>query len=179
VQIRTLLSRELPVAIACPGRVFRADTMDATHLPVFSQVEGLLVDEGVTMAHLKGTLDHLAQAMFGPGTVTRLRPSYFPFVEPGAEVDYQCHVCHGVGTVADVTCPTCRGEGWIEWGGCGMVAPAVLRACGVVPVEDGGPWSGFAFGMGLERTVMARHRINDIRDLVEGDVRLTRAFGIG
>ena len=178
VQIRTLLTRPLPVYVACPGRVFRADTMDATHLPVFSQVEGLVVDEGTTMAHLKGTLDALAAAMFGPGAVTRLRPSYFPFVEPGAEVDYRCYVCGGSGLVeGGRRCPTCRGEGWIEWGGCGMVTPAVLRSCGVVPAEDGGRWSGFAFGMGLERTVMARAGIGDIRDLVEGDVRLALALG--
>jgi phenylalanyl-tRNA synthetase alpha chain len=189
VQVRSMLTRELPIYIACPGRVFRADTTDATHLPVFSQVEGLVVDEGITMAHLKGTLDALARAMFGPGVVTRLRPSYFPFVEPGAEVDYRCYVCRGTGTVAaadparspapgaEERCPTCKGEGWIEWGGCGMVAPAVLRACGITPTEDGGPWSGFAFGMGLERTVMARHGVGDIRDLIEGDVRLTLALG--
>ncbi len=177
VQIRSLLTRELPVYIACPGRVFRADTTDATHLPVFSQVEGLVVDEGITMAHLKGTLDALARAMFGPAVVTRLRPSYFPFVEPGAEVDYRCYVCDGAGRVGEDRCPTCKGEGWIEWGGCGMVAPAVLRACGIEPVEDGGRWSGFAFGMGLERTVMARHGVADIRDLIEGDVRLTLALG--
>jgi phenylalanyl-tRNA synthetase alpha chain len=181
VQVRTLLERPLPVYIACPGRVFRSDTTDATHLPVFSQVEGLVVDEGITMAHLKGTLDGLAQAMFGADVVTRLRPSYFPFVEPGAEVDYRCYVCGGTGRVGtgrdETRCGTCKGDGWIEWGGCGMVAPAVLRACGIQPVEDGGPWSGFAFGMGLERTVMARHGIGDMRDLVEGDVRLTLALG--
>jgi phenylalanyl-tRNA synthetase alpha chain len=182
VQIRTLMREELPVYVACPGRVFRADTTDATHLPVFSQVEGLVVDEGITMAHLRGTLDALAQAMFGPDVVTRLRPAYFPFTEPGAEVDYRCYVCNGTGAVGDeqgheVRCPTCKGDGWIEWGGAGMVAPAVLRACGISPVEDGGPWSGFAFGMGLERTVMARHDIADIRDLVEGDVRVSLALG--
>jgi len=194
VQIRTLLSRPLPVYVASPGRVYRADTVDATHLQTFSQCEGLVVDEGITMAHLKGTLDAFARGMFGAGIVTRLRPSYFPFTEPSAEVDVQCFVCRGTGVVAAADgadradgadgaggvarCPTCRGEGWIEWGGCGMVNPAVLRACGVVPVEDGGPWSGFAFGMGLERTLMQRHDIADIRDLVEGDARFTRAFGV-
>ncbi len=182
VQVRSLLSRPLPVYVACPGRVFRTDTADATHLPVFTQVEGIVVDSGITMAHLRGTLDALAAGMFGAGIVTRLRPSYFPFVEPGAEVDVACHVCRGTGTVVGeagaVRCPTCRGEGWIEWGGCGMVAPGVLRACGITPVEDGGPWSGFAFGMGLERTLMQRHGVADIRDLVEGDVRFTRAFGV-
>ena len=182
VQIRSLLARGVPTAIACPGRVYRADTVDATHLQTFSQCEGLVVDEGITMAHLKGTLDAFARGMFGDGIVTRLRPSYFPFTEPGAEVDVQCFVCRGTGSVTggagQERCPTCRGEGWIEWGGCGMVAPAVLRACGIEPVEDGGPWSGFAFGMGLERTLMQRHDIGDIRDLVEGDVRFTRAFGV-
>jgi len=181
VQVRSLLSRPLPMYVACPGRVYRADTLDATHLQTFTQCEGIVVDEGITMAHLKGTLDAFARGMFGDGIVTRLRPSYFPFVEPGAEVDVQCFVCRGTGSVTGpdggaVRCPTCKGERWIEWGGCGMVAPAVLRACGVAPVEDGGPWSGFAFGMGLERTLMQRHDIADIRDLVEGDVRFTRAF---
>jgi len=178
VQVRSLLARPLPLYVACPGRVYRADTVDATHLQTFSQCEGIVVDEGITMAHLKGTLDAFASGMFGAGIVTRLRPSYFPFVEPGAEVDVQCFVCRGTGRLTHSRCPTCKGEGWIEWGGCGMVAPGVLRACGVVPVEDGGPWSGFAFGMGLERTLMQRHDIADIRDLVEGDVRFTAAFGM-
>lgn len=179
VQIRSLLAREPPLYLACPGRVFRADTVDATHLPVFTQVEGIVVDEGITMAHLKGTLDAFAGGMFGAGIVTRLRPSYFPFTEPSAEVDLQCFVCGGSGTVGSAArCPTCKGDGWIEWGGCGMVAPGVLRACGIAPVEDGGPWSGFAFGMGLERTLMQRHGVADIRDLIEGDVRFTRVFGV-
>jgi len=175
VQIRSLLSRDLPVYVVCPGRVYRTDELDATHTPVFSQIEGLAVDRGITMAHLKGTLDHLAESLFGPGLVTRLRPSYFPFTEPSAELDLQCFSCRGesVGN-PDRPCRTCSSEGWIEWGGCGMVNPRVLRACGVDPDI----YSGFAFGMGLERTLMFRHGITDMRDMVEGDVRFTLPFGL-
>ncbi len=175
VQVRSLLSRELPVAIVCPGRTFRADALDATHSPVFSQVEGLLVDKGVTMAHLRGTLDHLAQAMFGEGMRTRLRPSYFPFTEPSAELDLQCFACRGASAEpGGDACRVCSSEGWIEWGGCGMVNPAVLIACGIDPDV----YSGFAFGMGLERTLMFRHGITDIRDFYEGDQRFTLPFGL-
>ncbi len=175
VQIRALLSRELPVYVVCPGRVFRTDELDATHTPVFHQIEGLAVDEGITMADLKGTLDHLASAVFGEGLVTRLRPSYFPFTEPSAELDLQCFACRGDSVAnPDRPCRTCGSEGWIEWGGCGMVNPRVLRACGVDPER----YSGFAFGMGLERTLMFRHDITDMRDMVEGDIRFTRAFGL-
>jgi phenylalanyl-tRNA synthetase alpha chain len=175
VQIRALLSRELPVYVVCPGRVFRTDELDATHTPVFHQIEGLAVDEGITMADLKGTLDHLAASVFGEGLVTRLRPSYFPFTEPSAELDLQCFACRGesVGNPGR-PCRTCGSEGWIEWGGCGMVNPRVLEACGV----DSEKYSGFAFGMGLERTLMFRHDITDMRDIVEGDIRFTRAFGL-
>jgi len=175
VQIRALLSRELPVYVVCPGRVFRTDELDATHTPVFHQIEGLAVDEGITMADLKGTLDHLAASIFGEGLVTRLRPSYFPFTEPSAELDLQCFACRGesVGN-PDQPCRTCGSEGWIEWGGAGMVNPRVLEACGV----DSEKYSGFAFGMGLERTLMFRHDITDMRDIVEGDIRFTRAFGL-
>lgn len=175
VQIRALLSRDLPVYVVCPGRVFRTDELDATHTPVFHQIEGLAVDEGITMADLKGTLDHLAASVFGEGLVTRLRPSYFPFTEPSAELDLQCFACRGesVGN-PDRPCRTCGSEGWIEWGGCGMVNPRVLEACGV----DSEKYSGFAFGMGLERTLMFRHDITDMRDIVEGDIRFTRAFGL-
>jgi phenylalanyl-tRNA synthetase alpha chain len=169
VQIRALLSRELPVYVICPGRVYRDDPIDATHSPVFHQVEGLAVDEGLTMAHLRGTLDHFAEAMFGADTRTRLRPSYFPFTEPSAEVDLLCWVCKG----ESPTCRTCSGEGWIEWGGCGMVHPGVLRACGV----DSDRYSGYAFGMGLERTVMGRSDVKDMRHFFEGDVRFTLPFG--
>jgi phenylalanyl-tRNA synthetase alpha chain len=174
VQIRSMLQRPLPIYVICPGRVYRTDELDATHTPVFHQVEGLVVDEGITMADLKGTLDHFAAAMFGSGLVTRLRPSYFPFTEPSAEVDLQCFVCRGasVGDPAN-PCRTCSSEGWIEWGGCGMVNPRVLVACGVDPDR----YTGFAFGMGIERTLMFRNDVTDMRDMVEGDVRFTTAFG--
>jgi phenylalanyl-tRNA synthetase alpha chain len=170
VQARTMLSQEPPIYMICPGRTFRTDELDATHTPVFGQVEGLAVDRGLTMAHLKGTLDHFATSMFGPGVTTRLRPSFFPFTEPSAEVDLRCFVCAG----ADHQCRTCGGEGWIEWGGCGMVNPKVLIACGIDPHE----FTGFAFGMGLERTLMFRHGVRDMRDIVEGDVRFSRQFGL-
>jgi phenylalanyl-tRNA synthetase alpha chain len=174
VQVRSLLDRGVPVAVACPGRVYRADALDATHSPVFAQVEGLCVDEGITMAHLRGTLDHLATAMFGEGIRTRLRPNYFPFTEPSAEMDLQCFACRGASTAPGAEpCRVCSSEGWIEWGGCGMVNPAVLRACGV----DAERYTGFAFGMGLDRTLMFRHGISDIRDLYEGDQRFTLALG--
>ena len=172
VQARTMLTREPPIYVVCPGRVFRTDEYDATHSPVFHQVEGLVVDEGITMAHLKGTLDHFASAMFGDGITTRFRPSYFPFTEPSAEVDLRCFVCRG--QEPDVaTCRTCKGEGWIEWGGCGVVNPRVLVACGVDPDR----YTGFAFGMGIDRTLMFRHGAEDMRDMFEGDVRFTTAFG--
>ena len=161
VQIRSLLDRPLPVYVVCPGRVFRTDDLDATHTPVFHQVEGLVVDEGITMADLKGTLDHFATAMFGPDARTRLRPSYFPFTEPSAELDLWFPAAKG-------------GARWIEWGGCGMVNPRVLEACGV----DSQRYSGFAFGMGIERTLMFRHDVTDMRDMVEGDVRFATQFGM-
>ncbi|MDO5495763.1 MAG: phenylalanine--tRNA ligase subunit alpha [bacterium] len=160
VQARTLLERDLPVYIACPGKVFRTDALDASHTPVFHQVEGLAVDKGITMAHLKGTLDHFAKAMFGPEATTRLRPSFFPFTEPSAEMDLWFPQKKG-------------GAGWIEWGGCGMVNPNVLTACGIDPEV----YSGFAFGMGLERTLMLRHGIPDMHDIVEGDIRFSSQFG--
>ncbi|HKS53051.1 MAG TPA: phenylalanine--tRNA ligase subunit alpha [Pseudonocardiaceae bacterium] len=160
VQVRALLERELPVYVVCPGRTFRTDALDATHTPVFHQVEGLAVDKGITMAHLKGTLDAFARAMFGETSRTRLRPSFFPFTEPSAEVDVWFPERKG-------------GAGWVEWGGCGMVNPNVLRACGV----DARVYSGFAFGMGIERTLQFRNGITDMRDMVEGDVRFTCAFG--
>ncbi|HWH00040.1 MAG TPA: phenylalanine--tRNA ligase subunit alpha [Pilimelia sp.] len=162
VQARTMLTKGVPVYVACPGRVYRTDELDATHTPVFHQVEGLVVDRGITMAHLKGTLDHFARSMFGPLARTRLRPSYFPFTEPSAEMD--------------LWFPQHRdGPRWIEWGGCGMVNPRVLVACGVDPDV----YSGFAFGMGIERTLMFRNGVTDMRDMVEGDVRFSRAFGMG
>jgi phenylalanyl-tRNA synthetase alpha chain len=160
-QARVMTTRKPPIYIICPGRVYRTDELDATHTPVFHQVEGLVIDKGITMAHLKGTLDHLARAMFGSEARTRLRPSYFPFTEPSAE--------------PDVWFPQAKGGArWIEWGGCGMVNPRVLRACGIDPEV----YSGFAFGMGIERTLMFRHAATDMRDMVEGDVRFTRTFGM-
>src|SRR3954454_19857424 len=161
VQVRALLERDLPVYVVCPGRTFRTDALDTTHTPVFHQVEGLAVDKGITMAHLKGTLDAFARAMFGPESRTRLRPSFFPFTEPSAEVDVWFPEKKG-------------GAGWVEWGGCGMVNPNVLRACGI----DTEVYSGFAFGMGLERTLQFRNGLPDMRDMVEGDVRFSRAFGV-
>ena len=175
IQIRAMLDRPLPIYVIAPGRVYRTDELDATHTPVFHQVEGLAVDRGLTMADLKGTLDFFAQAMFGEGITTRLRPSYFPFTEPSAELDLQCFVCRGasVGN-PDAPCRTCGSEGWIEWGGCGMVNPRVLRAVGIDPNE----YRGFAFGMGIERTLMFRNGVTDMRDMVEGDVRFSLAFGL-
>ena len=157
VQIRSMLTQEPPIYMICPGRTFRADELDATHSPVFHQVEGLVIDKGITMAHLKGTLDNFARHMFGPDVVTRLRPSFFPFTEPSAEVDIFFN------------------GRWIEWGGCGMVNPKVLTTCGI----DTDIYTGFAFGMGLERTLMVRHGITDMHDIVEGDLRFTRQFGVG
>ncbi|MDO5098534.1 MAG: phenylalanine--tRNA ligase subunit alpha [Corynebacterium sp.] len=161
VQMRTMLDRDVPIYIVCPGRVFRTDELDATHTPVFHQIEGLAVDKGLTMAHLRGTLDHLAKTLFGPETRTRMRTNYFPFTEPSAEVDVWFENKKG-------------GAGWIEWGGCGMVNPNVLRAAGIDPEV----YNGFAFGMGLERTLQFRNGLNDMRDMVEGDVRFTLPFGI-
>ena len=161
VQMRTLLSRELPVYVVVPGRTYRTDELDATHTPVFHQVEGLAVDKGLSMAHLKGTLEHFARQMFGPDAAIRLRPNYFPFTEPSAELD----VWH----------PGARGgPQWIEWGGCGMVHPNVLRAAGIDPEV----YSGFAFGMGIERTMQFRNNVPDMRDMVEGDVRFSEHFGM-
>jgi len=162
VQIRALLERELPVYIVSIGRTFRTDELDATHTPVFHQVEGMAVDRGLTMANLRGTLDAFARAEFGPEGRTRLRPHFFPFTEPSAEVDIWFEDKKG-------------GPGWVEWGGCGMMNPNVLRACGIDPDE----YSGFAFGMGLERTLQFRNGIPDMRDMVEGDVRFSLPFGVG
>jgi phenylalanyl-tRNA synthetase alpha chain len=162
VQVRTLLERELPVYIISIGRTFRTDELDATHTPVFHQVEGLAVDRGLSMAHLRGTLDAFARAEFGPLARTRIRPHFFPFTEPSAEVD--------------VWFPNKKGgAGWVEWGGCGMVHPNVLRAAGIDPDIH----SGFAFGMGLERTLQFRNGIPDMRDMVEGDIRFSLPFGVG
>ncbi|ANC30505.1 phenylalanine--tRNA ligase subunit alpha [Isoptericola dokdonensis] len=160
VQARSMLARGVPLYVAVPGKTFRTDALDATHTPVFHQVEGLAVDKGLTMANLVGTLDAFARAMFGPEARTRLRPAFFPFTEPSAEMDLWFPQKKG-------------GAGWIEWGGCGMVHPNVLRAAGVDPEE----YSGFAFGMGIERTLMLRHSIADMHDMVEGDVRFSTQFG--
>lgn len=175
IQIRSMLDREPPIYVVAPGRVFRTDELDATHTPVFHQIEGLAVDKGITMGDLKGTLNHFASSMFGDGIRTRMRPSYFPFTEPSAEVDLECFVCRGesVGN-PDRPCRTCGSEGWIEWGGCGMVNPRVLQAVGIDPDV----YRGFAFGMGVERTLMFRNGVSDMRDMVEGDIRFTLAFGL-
>jgi len=161
VQVRSMLDRELPIYVLCPGRVYRTDEFDATHLPVFTQFEGLVIDKGITMAHLKGTLDHFARQLFGPEAKMRFRTNYFPFTEPSAELD----LWH----------PTFKGGArWIAWGGCGMVNPNVLRAAGIDPEE----YSGFAFGMGIERTLMFRSDVKDMRDMAEGDVRFSEQFGM-
>jgi len=172
VQIRAMLARDLPIYVVCTGKVFRADEYDATHIPVFHQIEGLAVDRGITLGHLRGSLDHFARAMFGD-TRTRMRPNYFPFTEPSAEVDLECFVCHGA-SVGDPErpCRTCKSEGWIEWGGCGIVNPRVLQACGVDPEI----YTGFAFGMGVDRTLMFRNNAEDMRDMIEGDVRFSRSL---
>lgn len=160
VQVRSLLERELPVYVIAPGRVYRTDELDATHTPVFHQIEGIAVDKGLTMAHLKGTLEHFARQMFGDEAKIRLRPNYFPFTEPSAEMD--------------VWQPNAKGGArWVEWGGCGMVNPNVLRAAGIDPDE----YQGFAFGMGIERTLQFRNNLNDMRDMVEGDIRFSSQFG--
>ncbi len=161
-QVRALLTRGVPLYIACPGRVFRTDELDATHTPVFHQCEALAVDRNLTMADLKGVLDKLAVAMFGPEAKSRLRPSYFPFTEPSAELDLWFPDKKG-------------GPGWIEWGGCGMVNPNVLKSAGLDPDK----YTGFAFGVGMERTLLLRHDINDMHDLVEGDVRFSKQFVMG
>lgn len=160
VQIRSLLDRELPVYVVAPGRVYRTDELDATHTPVFHQVEGIAIDRGLTMAHLRGTLEHLARQMFGEEAKIRLRPNFFPFTEPSAELDVWHPAAKG-------------GAQWIEWGGCGMVDPEVLRATGIDPDE----YQGFAFGMGIERTLQFRNDISDMRDMVEGDIRFNQQFG--
>jgi len=166
VQVRTLMNQPLPIKVVVPGRCFRCDTPDATHSPMFHQVEGLLVDEGVTMADLKGTLDCFAKRIFGADVRTKFRPHYFPFTEPSAEVDVSCFKCGGIG------CRMCKWSGWIEIMGCGMVHPNVLRAGGIDPEV----YSGFAFGVGLERMTMRRYAINDLRLFFENDLRFLGQF---
>ena len=166
VQIRVMEQQKPPIKIICPGKVYRADNVDATHSPIFHQIEGLVVDKGVTMGDLKGTLEVYAKHMFGPETKIRLRPHHFPFTEPSAEVDVSCWTCGGKG------CRMCKGEGWIEVLGCGMVHPDVLRRCGIDPEI----YSGFAFGIGVERTAMARFGVTDMRQFFEGDTRFLAQF---
>lgn len=166
MQVRAMDSMELPIRIIAPGRVYRKDEVDATHSPMFHQVEGMVIDKNVTMADLKGTLNLLAEQLFGAGTVTRFRPHHFPFTEPSCEMDVQCHKCGGAG------CPTCKGEGWIELLGAGMIHPHVLEMAGIDPEE----WSGWAFGMGLERTAMRRFKIADLRLIFENDIRFLEQF---
>ena len=166
VQIHVMENQKPPIRIICPGKVYRADNVDATHSPIFHQVEGLVVDKGVTMGDLKGTLEVYAKSMFGPDTKIRLRPHHFPFTEPSAEVDVSCWGCGGTG------CRICKGEGWIEVLGCGMVHPDVLRRCGIDPEV----YSGFAFGIGVERTAMARFGVSDMRQFFENDMRFLKQF---
>jgi phenylalanyl-tRNA synthetase alpha chain len=175
VQIRSLLTRPLPVYVVSPGKVYRNEALDATHLPVFYQIEGLAVAEGLTMADLRGAIQAFVDALFGAGVKTRLRPDYFPFTEPSADVSMECHVCRGESTKPGADpCRVCRSQGWIEIAGCGMVNPRVLVACGIDPDR----YSGFAFGLGIERALMLAHGINEIRDPYDGDVRFSRAFGM-
>jgi phenylalanyl-tRNA synthetase alpha chain len=175
VQIRAMLDRPLPLYVVSPGKCFRTDTLDATHSPVFHQIECLAVDEGLTMADLRGAIRAFVDAMFGEGLRTRLRPDYFPFTEPSADVSMECHVCRGASTrPGGAPCRVCRSQGWIEIAGCGMVNPRVLVACGIDPDR----YSGFAFGLGIERSLMIRDGVTDIRDTLEGDVRFSRAFGM-
>ena len=166
MQVRAMDSMELPIRIIAPGRVYRKDEVDATHSPMFHQVEGMVIDKGVTMADLKGTLNTVVKKLYGENTVTRFRPHHFPFTEPSCEMDVQCHKCGGAG------CPTCKGEGWIELLGAGMVHPKVLKMAGIDPEV----YSGWAFGIGLERTAMRRFKIADLRLIFENDIRFLEQF---
>ena len=166
MQVHAMETMKLPIRIVAPGRVYRKDEVDATHSPMFHQIEGLVVDRGITMADLKGTLNAVIREIYGPETKTRFRPHHFPFTEPSCEVDIQCHKCGGK------SCPTCKGEGWIEVLGAGMVHPKVLSGCGVDPDE----YSGFAFGMGLERLAMGQFKISDLRLIFENDMRFLSQF---
>ncbi len=166
IQVRAMDALPLPIRMVAPGRVYRKDEVDATHSPMFHQVEGMVIDKGVTMADLKGTLNAVMEQLYGTGTKTRFRPHHFPFTEPSCEMDVQCHKCGGVG------CPTCKGEGWIEVLGAGMIHPKVLEMSGIDPEE----YSGWAFGMGLERMAMRRFKISDLRLIFENDVRFLEQF---
>ena len=172
MQIRAMENAEPPICILAPGRVFRKDEADATHSPMFHQIEGLVVDENITMGDLKGALVTLMKRIYGQDAVMHFRPHHFPFTEPSCEMDMQCHKCHGTGEVDGQVCSTCHGEGWIELLGAGMVHPEVLRNCGIDPEK----YSGFAFGMGLERMAMGRMRINDLRLIFDNDVRFLNQF---
>ncbi|RME25453.1 MAG: phenylalanine--tRNA ligase subunit alpha [Deltaproteobacteria bacterium] len=173
VQIRTMERQRPPIRIIAPGRCFRNETVDATHLAAFNQCEGLLIDRDITLGHLKATLEGWVHRLFGPDVRTRFRPAFYPFVEPGLDLDAQCFYCHGGGRLDDgAMCPVCRGKGWLEIIPCGMVHPNVLRNCGIDPDE----WSGFAFGMGFDRLVMARYGIDDLRRLYSGRLDLVRQF---
>ena len=166
MQVHAMETRSLPIRIIAPGRVYRKDEVDATHSPMFHQIEGMVVDKGVTMADLKATLNLVVEKIYGEGTVTRFRPHHFPFTEPSCELDIRCHKCGGKG------CPTCKGEGWIEVLGAGMIHPKVLAGCGIDPEI----YSGWAFGMGLERLAMGEYKINDLRLIFENDVRFLEQF---
>ena len=175
VQIRSMLSRPLPLYVVSPGKCYRNEALDATHSPVFHQIEGLAVDEGLTMADLRGAIQSFVDAMFGSGLRTRLRPDYFPFTEPSGDVSMECHICRGASAKpGGEPCRVCKSSGWIEIAGCGMVNPRVLVACGIDPDR----YSGFAFGLGIERSLMIGHGLTEIRDTAEGDVRFSRAFGM-
>ena len=168
VQVRTMEKQKPPIRVISPGRVYRSDAVDATHSPLFHQIEGLVVDKGITFADLKGTLETFVKRLYGEDSVVRFRPHHFPFTEPSAEVDVQCFNCHGEG------CRLCKGEGWIEILGCGMVHPKVLSNCGIDPEV----YSGFALGMGLERVVMRRYNIDDLRLFYENDIRFLKQFQV-
>ena len=172
MQIRVMENAKPPICILAPGRVFRKDEADATHSPMFHQIEGLVVDENITMGDLKGALISILQKVYGESAATRFRPHHFPFTEPSCEMDMQCHKCHGVGEIDGQVCSTCHGEGWIELLGAGMVHPTVLENCGIDPEK----YSGFAFGMGLERMAMGRMKINDLRLIFDNDVRFLNQF---
>lgn len=172
MQIRVMENAKPPICILAPGRVYRKDEADATHSPMFHQIEGLVIDEHITMGDLKGALVTLMKKLYGEEAVMRFRPHHFPFTEPSCEMDMQCHKCHGTGEVDGQVCSTCHGEGWIELLGAGMVHPKVLEGCGIDPEK----YSGFAFGMGLERMAMRRTRINDLRLIFDNDVRFLNQF---
>ena len=172
MQVRVMENAKPPICILAPGRVFRKDEADATHSPMFHQIEGLVVDEHITMGELKGALIAVMKNIYGEDAQMRFRPHHFPFTEPSCEMDMQCHKCHGTGEVDGQVCSTCHGEGWIELLGAGMVHPNVLAGCGIDPEK----YSGFAFGMGLERMAMGRLRINDLRLIFDNDVRFLNQF---